>query len=40
MIKGNVSLTLPNPHASEIGKNLLIRILSQAGISKEEWAEL
>ncbi len=39
MIKGNIRLTLPNPHRKEIGVDLLIRILRQAGISKEEWSE-
>jgi UDP-N-acetylmuramyl pentapeptide synthase len=30
-------LTIPNPHQGEIGKDLLSRILKQAGISREEW---
>jgi predicted RNA binding protein YcfA (HicA-like mRNA interferase family) len=37
MVKGQLRLTLPNPHQGEIGKDLLIRILRQAGISREEW---
>lgn len=37
MIKGNLRLTIPNPHESDIGINLLSKILKQAGISKEEW---
>lgn len=37
MIKGNLRLTIPNPHKKEIGVDLLSRILKQAGISKEEW---
>ena len=37
MIKGNLRLTVPNPHKKEIGIDLLIRILKQAGITKEEW---
>jgi len=37
MIKGNLTLRIPNPHQSDIGKELLARILRQAGISKEEW---
>lgn len=40
MIRGNVRLTLPNPHQSDIGKGLLARLLSQAGISDEEWESL
>ncbi len=40
MIKGNLRLTLPNPHQGEIGKDLLSRILKQAEISREEWEKL
>ena len=40
MIKGEITLRLPNPHWSDIGKKLLARILRQAGISREEWEEL
>lgn len=40
MVKGNLRLTLPNPHQAEIGKDLLSRILKQAGISREEWEKL
>ncbi|TAL67281.1 MAG: type II toxin-antitoxin system HicA family toxin [Bacteroidetes bacterium] len=39
MIKGNIRLTIPNPHRKEISVDLLIRLLRQAGISKEEWPE-
>jgi hypothetical protein len=37
MIKGSQTLTLPNPHHIDIGKELLSRILKQANIDKEEW---
>lgn len=37
MIRGNVRLILPNPHRGEISADLLVRILRQAGISREEW---
>lgn len=38
MIKGNVQLTIPNPHGGrEIGVNLLKLILNEAGISRDEW---
>jgi hypothetical protein len=37
MVKGSLVLTLPNPHRDEISPDLLIRILRQAGISREEW---
>jgi len=37
MIKHDLVLTIPNPHKSDIGVNLLARILKQAEITKEEW---
>jgi predicted RNA binding protein YcfA (HicA-like mRNA interferase family) len=37
MIKGNLTIRIPNPHQADIGKELLARILRQAGITKEEW---
>ncbi len=40
MIKDNIKLIIPNPHQSDIGKNLLAEILRQAGISREQWEQL
>jgi predicted RNA binding protein YcfA (HicA-like mRNA interferase family) len=40
MVKGNRSIRVPNPHQADIGRELLSRILRQAGISKEEWEKL
>lgn len=40
MIKGNVTLTIPNPHKGDVGRELLARILRQAGISLKEWKRL
>jgi predicted RNA binding protein YcfA (HicA-like mRNA interferase family) len=37
MIKGDLVLTLPNPHKKEVSVDLLSRILKQADIKKEEW---
>jgi len=37
MIRGPVTLRIPNPHQSDIGKDLLARILRQAGIDRETW---
>ena len=38
MAKGNIQLTIPNPHGGrEIGVNLLQVILKEAGISRDEW---
>ena len=40
MVKGDLVLTLPNPHRKEIGIDLLIRILRQTNIDKERWMEV
>ena len=39
MIKGNLVLTIPNPHRRDIGVALLSRILRRSGITKEEWLD-
>jgi hypothetical protein len=36
-IRGDLPLTLPNPHRGEIGREPLARILRQAGIDRDEW---
>lgn len=40
MVKGEVTLTIPNPHGSDINKTLLLKIIKQAGISREDWESL
>lgn len=40
MIKGDITLRIPNPHRGDIGSDLLARILRQAGIDKGEWEKL
>jgi predicted RNA binding protein YcfA (HicA-like mRNA interferase family) len=40
MRRGNDTVIVPNPHRSDIGKNLLAEILRQANISREEWEKL
>ncbi len=40
MVKGDLRLTLPNPHQGEISRDLLSRILKQANISRDEWEKL
>ena len=40
MIKGNLTLALPNPHRGDIGIGLIARILRQAKIDKDEWEKL
>lgn len=37
MIRGQQKVFVPNPHGGDISKGLLLRILSQASISKKEW---
>jgi len=40
MIKGNLTLIIPNPHKGDIGKEFLKRILKQAEIDIEDWKKL
>jgi len=40
MVRSETTLRIPNPHRSDIGKELLVRILRQAGIDKETWEAL
>lgn len=40
MVKEQLRLAIPNPHQGEIGRELLARILRQAGIEREEWERL
>ena len=37
MIKGNISITIPNPHRGDISADLLSRIMKQAMISRIDW---
>ena len=37
MVKGDLRLTIPNPHRGEISLALLTRILKQAGIERDVW---
>jgi len=37
MVKGNLTIRIPNPHQSDIGKELLSKILRQAKIKKDIW---
>jgi predicted RNA binding protein YcfA (HicA-like mRNA interferase family) len=40
MVRADRSITLPNPHQSDIGKELLARILRQAGVARKDWEAL
>ncbi len=37
MKKGNLVLTIPNPHDKDIDVALLVRILKQASITRKKW---
>ncbi len=40
MIRGEVRVTIPNPHRQEISVDLLSRILRQAEITREVWEQI
>jgi hypothetical protein len=40
MLKGMIRLRLPNPHKRDVGRELLSRILKQAGIDRDSWERL
>jgi predicted RNA binding protein YcfA (HicA-like mRNA interferase family) len=40
MRKGTLTLTIPNPHRGDISTGLLMRILREAGISRDDWEQL
>jgi predicted RNA binding protein YcfA (HicA-like mRNA interferase family) len=40
MVKGDITIRVPNPHQADIGRELLSRILHQAGISRDDWEKL
>jgi predicted RNA binding protein YcfA (HicA-like mRNA interferase family) len=40
MVKSDITLTLPNPHRSDINRGLLKRLLRQAGIATSDWDAL
>ena len=40
MLRGERRLILPNPHRGDIGVDLLVRLLRQSGVTREEWCTL
>ncbi|MGH2460695.1 MAG: type II toxin-antitoxin system HicA family toxin [Chloroflexota bacterium] len=40
MAKGNIQVTIPNPHEGEISRNLLAKILRIARVNRDEWEML
>ncbi|MBI4617601.1 MAG: type II toxin-antitoxin system HicA family toxin [Planctomycetes bacterium] len=39
MVRGTLTVAIPNPHGRDIGVGLLARILQQAGVTRREWEE-
>ena len=40
MVKDDITVRIPNPHRGDISRGLLVEILRQAGIDKDEWEQL
>jgi HicA-like toxin of HicAB toxin-antitoxin system len=40
MVRGDVTVHIPNPHRGAIGRDLLKRVLDAAGITRDEWESL
>ena len=40
VIRDMLRLRLPNPHQDDVGKELLSRILKQAGVDRDTWEKL
>jgi predicted RNA binding protein YcfA (HicA-like mRNA interferase family) len=40
MVKGSLRVDIPNPHQGDISRGLLLAVLKQAGISRDEWEDL
>jgi predicted RNA binding protein YcfA (HicA-like mRNA interferase family) len=40
MVKDSLKLRIPNPHQGDISRGLLVEMLRQAEISREEWEAL
>lgn len=37
MSRGDISIRIPNPHRGDVGRELLSRLLRQAGVNRDEW---
>jgi hypothetical protein len=40
MVKGDQTPIIPNPHRGDISRDLLVRILQEAGVTRDEWEAL
>lgn len=37
MVRDSLRVRIPNPHQGDIGRELLAKILKQAGIARDDW---
>jgi predicted RNA binding protein YcfA (HicA-like mRNA interferase family) len=37
MVRGDLVVTIPNPHGKDFGIGLLSRVLRQAGVARRDW---
>ncbi len=40
MQRENTTIPIPNPHHGDISREFLLRILKEAGVSREDWEAL
>jgi hypothetical protein len=40
MVRGTLRLRIPNPHQGDVSRDLLARLLRQAGLTRDEWEAL
>lgn len=40
MVREARTIRVPNPHSGDVSRDLLARILRQAGVSRDEWEAL
>jgi predicted RNA binding protein YcfA (HicA-like mRNA interferase family) len=40
LVRGETTIRIPNPHEGDVSPGLLLRMLRQAGISRQEWERL
>ena len=40
MVKGDIAIRISNPHQADIGKDLSLKILHQAGVNRDDWEKL
>ena len=40
MVRGDVTLWIPNPHQGDIGRDFLAHILRQGHVDRDEWEKL